>query len=196
MPLIEAKQSRHRISGRAAECAFVPASGVAGRLARRRQGRLKNEGSFRFVQALDDISFTLKQGDRLGLLGHNGAGKTTLIRVLAGIYEPTTRIAAHGRPQRADVRHRPRHGRRGLRLREHPHPRPHSRPQSGGDRGARAGNRGIRRARRLSGAADPHLFVGHAAAAGIFDRSLDPWRHHPDGRMDRGRRRTIPQEDP
>jgi len=49
----------------------------------------KNEGEFQFVQALDDISFTLKQGDRLGLLGHNGAGKTTLIRVLAGIYEPT-----------------------------------------------------------------------------------------------------------
>jgi len=49
----------------------------------------KNAGSFQFVQALDDINFTLKQGDRLGLLGHNGAGKTTLIRVLAGIYEPT-----------------------------------------------------------------------------------------------------------
>jgi ABC-2 type transport system ATP-binding protein/lipopolysaccharide transport system ATP-binding protein len=51
---------------------------------------LSNEGSFRFVQALDDVSFTLQQGDRLGLLGHNGAGKTTLIRVLAGIYEPTS----------------------------------------------------------------------------------------------------------
>ena len=50
----------------------------------------KNEGSFRFVQALDDVSFKLKQGDRLGLIGHNGAGKTTLIRVLAGIYEPTS----------------------------------------------------------------------------------------------------------
>jgi ABC-2 type transport system ATP-binding protein len=50
---------------------------------------LKNEGSFQFVQALDDVSFSLGQGDRLGLVGHNGAGKTTLIRVLAGIYEPT-----------------------------------------------------------------------------------------------------------
>lgn len=49
----------------------------------------KSEGSFQFVQALDGVSFTLRQGDRLGLLGHNGAGKTTLIRVLAGIYEPT-----------------------------------------------------------------------------------------------------------
>jgi ABC-2 type transport system ATP-binding protein/lipopolysaccharide transport system ATP-binding protein len=50
----------------------------------------KNEGTFRFVQALEGVSFTLKQGDRLALVGHNGAGKTTLIRVLAGIYEPTT----------------------------------------------------------------------------------------------------------
>jgi ABC-2 type transport system ATP-binding protein len=50
---------------------------------------LKNEGSFQFVQALDGVSFSLGQGDRLGLVGHNGAGKTTLIRVLAGIYEPT-----------------------------------------------------------------------------------------------------------
>jgi ABC-2 type transport system ATP-binding protein/lipopolysaccharide transport system ATP-binding protein len=51
---------------------------------------LKNQGSFQFVQALDNVSFALRQGDRLGLVGHNGAGKTTLIRVLAGIYEPTT----------------------------------------------------------------------------------------------------------
>ncbi|ABI62717.2 Polysaccharide export ATP-binding protein [Granulibacter bethesdensis] len=42
------------------------------------------------VQALQDISFTLRPGDRLGLVGSNGAGKTTLLRVLAGIYEPTT----------------------------------------------------------------------------------------------------------
>jgi ABC-2 type transport system ATP-binding protein/lipopolysaccharide transport system ATP-binding protein len=38
--------------------------------------------------ALRDISLTLTDGDRLGLIGHNGAGKSTLLRVLAGIYEP------------------------------------------------------------------------------------------------------------
>jgi ABC-2 type transport system ATP-binding protein len=60
------------------------------RTASRVGGRVRREeGSFQFVQALDDVSFTLKHGDRLGLVGHNGAGKTTLIRVLAGIYEPT-----------------------------------------------------------------------------------------------------------
>jgi ABC-2 type transport system ATP-binding protein/lipopolysaccharide transport system ATP-binding protein len=62
--------------------AIKAASRVGGRVS-------KSAGSFQFVQALDDISFTLNRGDRLGLFGHNGAGKTTLIRVLAGIYEPT-----------------------------------------------------------------------------------------------------------
>lgn len=39
---------------------------------------------------LEDITFTLKPGERLGLIGPNGAGKSTLLRVLAGIYEPST----------------------------------------------------------------------------------------------------------
>lgn len=40
------------------------------------------------VSVLREISFTLRSGERLGLIGSNGAGKTTLLRALAGIYEP------------------------------------------------------------------------------------------------------------
>jgi ABC-type polysaccharide/polyol phosphate transport system ATPase subunit len=42
------------------------------------------------VRAVDNVSFEVKEGDRLGLIGPNGAGKTTLIRVLADIYTPTS----------------------------------------------------------------------------------------------------------
>lgn len=41
------------------------------------------------VRALEDLSFTLRDGDRVGLLGHNGAGKSTLLRVLSGVYQPS-----------------------------------------------------------------------------------------------------------
>jgi ABC-2 type transport system ATP-binding protein len=41
------------------------------------------------VRALDNVSFTLREGDRVGLIGPNGSGKTTLIRVLGDIYVPT-----------------------------------------------------------------------------------------------------------
>lgn len=40
------------------------------------------------VQALRGISFSLKSGDRLGLIGVNGSGKTTLLRTMSGIYQP------------------------------------------------------------------------------------------------------------
>jgi len=41
------------------------------------------------VKALDNLTFSWKSGDRVGLVGHNGSGKTTLLRALAGIYAPT-----------------------------------------------------------------------------------------------------------
>lgn len=45
------------------------------------------------VRALDGVSFTLKDGDRLGLIGHNGAGKSTLLRLLGKVYAPCSGTA-------------------------------------------------------------------------------------------------------
>ena len=52
-------------------------------------GRFGRTGSNLIVTALTDINLEIRDGERIGLVGHNGAGKTTLLRVLAGVYPPT-----------------------------------------------------------------------------------------------------------
>jgi ABC-type polysaccharide/polyol phosphate transport system ATPase subunit len=41
------------------------------------------------IRALQDVSLSFRDGDRVGIIGGNGAGKSTLLRLLAGIYAPT-----------------------------------------------------------------------------------------------------------
>lgn len=41
-------------------------------------------------RVLDDISFDVKAGEKIAILGHNGAGKSTLVRLIAGIEPPTS----------------------------------------------------------------------------------------------------------
>ena len=52
----------------------------------------RRERMVREINALQDVSFSVRHGTVLGILGANGAGKSTLVRTLAGILPPT-----HGR---------------------------------------------------------------------------------------------------
>jgi ABC-type polysaccharide/polyol phosphate transport system ATPase subunit len=52
-------------------------------------GNIEKDSKTTVVTALKDVSFTLNEGDAVGLIGHNGAGKSTLLRAMAGIYPPS-----------------------------------------------------------------------------------------------------------
>ena len=52
--------------------------------------RIADDGGGRVCKALDGLSLEIKPGEQIGLMGVNGAGKSSLLRVLAGIYEPTS----------------------------------------------------------------------------------------------------------
>lgn len=46
--------------------------------------------TFQSINAINNVSFDVKQGDRIALVGHNGAGKTSLLKLISQIYLPTT----------------------------------------------------------------------------------------------------------
>jgi ABC-type polysaccharide/polyol phosphate transport system ATPase subunit len=45
--------------------------------------------------AVNNLSFELKAGDRVGLIGRNGAGKSTLLKLISGVLKPTSGVISH-----------------------------------------------------------------------------------------------------
>ncbi len=62
---------------------------------------------FGSLQALDDVTFSVRPGELFGFVGSNGAGKTTTMRIVLGVLTPDTgEVRWQGRPVDADLRRR------------------------------------------------------------------------------------------
>ena len=56
---------------------------------------LKKELMYDEFWALKNVSFSIKKGERLGVLGLNGAGKSTLLKIICGVYKPSEGSVTH-----------------------------------------------------------------------------------------------------
>ena len=62
-----------------------------------RRGRTSKIAKYTGRRVLSQISLTVRDGERLGIIGRNGSGKSTLLRVMAGVLKPTSgRIWSQG----------------------------------------------------------------------------------------------------
>jgi lipopolysaccharide transport system ATP-binding protein len=58
----------------------------------------RNRTSYYNFEALKDISFSVQDGEVLGIIGRNGSGKSTILKIMAGVYRPTAgRVQIRGK---------------------------------------------------------------------------------------------------
>jgi ABC-type polysaccharide/polyol phosphate transport system ATPase subunit len=84
-PLIELQEAMLELPLRDRSVGTVPVGqgGVGGAL-------VKRNGRVRQVRVLDGVSFRVEPGMSLGIIGLNGSGKSSLLRLIAGIYQPSS----------------------------------------------------------------------------------------------------------
>jgi len=52
--------------------------------------KIKKNLKYYHFRALDDISFEIQKGEKVGVIGHNGAGKSTIMKIVANVLKPTS----------------------------------------------------------------------------------------------------------